>query len=42
MIRVEYKFIAAKAHEGIKGAVLDWKFELDSPSFDKRPQIRSF
>ena len=36
VIRVEYQFTAAKAHEGIKGAVLDWKFELNSPSFDKK------
>ena len=37
-LRVEYNFVATKAHDGIKGAVLDWKFELDSSSFDKKPQ----
>jgi hypothetical protein len=33
-LRVDYEFQADKRHAPIKGAVLDWKFELKSPSFD--------
>ena len=41
-LKVEYNFIAAKAHDEIKGDVLDWKFDLDSPSFDTKPQAPVF
>ncbi len=36
-LRFDYLFMAAKPHPQIFGAVLDWRFELDSPSFEKRP-----
>ena len=30
----EYRFRANKSHHGIKGAVLVWKFDLNSPTFE--------
>ena len=32
-LAVEYQFTATRGHDGIKGAVLDWQFELASPTF---------
>ncbi len=36
-LQFDYLFTAGKPHPQIFGAVLDWRFDLDSPSFENRP-----
>jgi hypothetical protein len=36
-LKVTYNFRAARGHAGIKGTVIDWRFVLNSPTFDARP-----
>jgi hypothetical protein len=37
-LEVDYRMRIAKPHRKIKGAVIDWQFNLNSPTFDRKPE----